>query len=161
MSEMLSMSSPSRVELAVSVRTHVLPFYPPLLYKVVRYYRSPHISTAHPQYLKPAHAPGEACDGAKTTIKPPLKWTRAVRKSFPFTHGGHRAGSACRTPLIVNQGEREREREVDTVSLSTHARPADSGSSVKSYSAIFKYLTGTSLPTGCLNSTKCSTNCCF
>lgn len=90
-----------------SGRTSCL-FTPPLLYKVVRYYRSPHISTAHPQYLKPAHAPGEACDGAKTTIKPPLKWTRAVRKSFPFTHGGHRAGSACRTPLIVNQGERER-----------------------------------------------------
>lgn len=51
-----------------------LAFHPPApLYYVVRYYRNPYISTAHPQCLSPAYAPGEACDSAKTTIRPLLK----------------------------------------------------------------------------------------
>lgn len=53
-----------------------LAFHPPaphLLYYVVRYYRIPYISTAHPQCSRPTYAPGEACDNAKTTIKPLLE----------------------------------------------------------------------------------------
>lgn len=72
MSEMLLMSEPHSRLVGVEHPDARLCLLPPLYY-VVRYYRIPYISTAHPRCLRPSYAPGEACDNAKTTIKPLLK----------------------------------------------------------------------------------------
>lgn len=72
MSEMLLMSESLSRLVGVERPDARLAFYPPLYY-VVRYYRIPYISTVHPQCVRPTYAPGEACDNAKTTIKPLLE----------------------------------------------------------------------------------------